>query len=723
MNLRIVLAAWLAGLAALSAAAQTTAPAAEESGDPLLARARRFVEQSDRYLHHSKLHRGMKGYGLTVMAGTKVERFDVEIVSLMANWDPHNDVILARLSGLGLDKTGLIAGMSGSPVFVRDADGKDKLIGAVAYGWRAQKEAQCGIQPITQMLTVKGMLPEAPDGEAPTTKPAPATRGSPPATESAAVEGGPAGVSAAPGRLDGGAPISADPAWSSGRIEPPAQYLAAVLDPRKIDFSTFGWPGAPEGEKPDPADMAPRLTPLATPLMVSGVSATVLARAGGALRQAGIVPLQSGGAGPMGPADLAEARLVPGGGISVPLVTGDADLSAVGTVTDIIGDKVLAFGHPFLSQGDVQFPMGPAYIHTVVSGVIESFKLGSTLKTTGSLNHDEGTGIAGAIGGKAAMIPLTVSVDYAGASPRVFRYNVCRNYMLTPMLAGMLIREASTSRHDLPEFHTVRHRVQIDFGKLGRYTAQNTFSGRDVMPVVSDTMRPIAAMLSNPLGPAPAIEKIDVAIKVEPTDVSAQIVDLKLDGRVYRPGETIGGNVVVRPFRKARQNIPIKLDLPADLPDGQYTILACDFLDSLERLRAEKPQLFEPRTTEELFEAIQRVVGPQATSLYLRLPLNRGGIALGQRELPDLPDSKAAVLAEAGIVDTQRFTESLVVSVPSPFVLSGQAQASFEVQKHPKKTILREPTEQSFFKLDYPQPLPAAMLLAKTSPGQKRNDK
>src|SRR5262249_34670334 len=66
------------------------------------------------------LRRGMKGHGRTVMKGTKVETFQVEILGVLRNTSPGRDLVLARLSGLGLEKTGVIAGMSGSPVYIED---------------------------------------------------------------------------------------------------------------------------------------------------------------------------------------------------------------------------------------------------------------------------------------------------------------------------------------------------------------------------------------------------------------------------------------------------------------------------------------------------------------------------------------------------------------------------------------------------------------------------
>ena len=93
-----------------------------------------------------ELRRGMKGYGRTVMAGTKVETFQVEILGVLKNTSPGRDLVIARLSGLGLEKTGVIAGMSGSPVYVAN-----KLVGAVAYAWPFGKEPIAGITPFSQM--------------------------------------------------------------------------------------------------------------------------------------------------------------------------------------------------------------------------------------------------------------------------------------------------------------------------------------------------------------------------------------------------------------------------------------------------------------------------------------------------------------------------------------------------------------------------------------------
>ena len=94
---------------------------------------------------------GMKGKGRTVFAGNKVEEFDVEILGVLANTGPKRNAIIARLSGRNLEQTGVLQGMSGSPVYI---DGK--IIGAVAFSFSFAKEPIAGITPIGEMLAIAG---------------------------------------------------------------------------------------------------------------------------------------------------------------------------------------------------------------------------------------------------------------------------------------------------------------------------------------------------------------------------------------------------------------------------------------------------------------------------------------------------------------------------------------------------------------------------------------
>ena len=652
--------------------------AAGPGGDDRLAEARKFVEKSDRYLHHSKLKRGMQGYGLTVMAGTKRERFKARVISVVTKWGPHQDVILARLSGLNLEHSGIIAGMSGSPVYFKDpADGKDKLVGAVAYGWSGQKDPLCGIQPITQMLasgrTFAHLQPITPSGPGDKSKPVggkSAKRGPDRKVEAKSADSAAAGL--AGGALPNGLDVDS--------------FVANVLSPEKADFAALVTP------KRTAEPVATSMVPLVTPLMMSGFSQKSLAAAAGRLEPLGLMPVASGGIN----ADLDKSyrttKLVPGGGIAVPIVSGDAAIAAVGTVTDVYKGRVMAFGHSFQAEGATDLPIAPAYIHTVVPGLMRSFKMGASLKVQGRLHSDEAVGISGQIGPKPRMVPMTLTIHRKDiARKEVYHYEICNHRSMTALGVSMVLGRAVEGWHAMPEQHTIRYRVAVDFGRLGKYEASNLSADLGARAVGSDVLRPITAMLSNPFGVRIVPNRIDVAITVEPRSMAAQLLEFKLNASTYRPGDTVTGVVTVRPVRKAPRPVAVKFRLPDDLPDGSYTLTVCDAISAMQAEQAENPHRFAPRTTEQLFEAVQRVVSNRSDRLYLRLPLpGRVGVAIEQAEMPDLPASKVQILAQAGIRDARAFKRCEVQTNRTPLLISGSATATFGVEREPEGTILRK---------------------------------
>jgi hypothetical protein len=649
MSWRIGALAWTA-VVMIGGGGALAGPPAADSDDPRLAEARRLVEKSDRYLSHTKLQRGMEGYGLTVMAGTEVVKFHARVVSVVTKWGPHQDVILAMLSGLDLEHSGIIAGMSGSPVYFKDpADDKYKLVGAVAYGWRGQKDPLCGIQPVVQMLVARGGL--------------------------------------------GGEGKAAAATVGTDSLPKADKRLAALLDPRKIDFLAAYLADIEKQSAPAAAAAAgggPAMVPLATPLMVSGTAPRAMADMTKALTPMGMVPVASGGAVAAEMDAAKSARLAPGGAIAVPLVTGDADMSAVGTVTDVAGDQVMAFGHSFFAEGATELPMGPAYVHTCVAGILGSFKMAAGLEVTGTLRRDENTAVAGVIGPKPEMVPMTVTLNWPSGQKETYRYRLVNHRLMTALFARMVLGAATTGWRDLPERHTVRYSVEMDYGKLGTFRSANTSTDADMLPVMSDVMRPILAMLNNPFGPRQAPTRINVDVTIEEGTLAADLLDLKLDGTVYRPGEAVTGEITIQPFRQARKAVPVRFDLPADLAEGEYTLTACDMLRHALALQGEMPQKFAPRGTEELFQALQFVVQFPVRQLYLRLPVTTGGgLALGQRELPDLPASKGQIISQARILETRAFRHSIVQTAKTDHILEGSASANFRVERRPDETLLR----------------------------------
>src|SRR5229473_1037094 len=296
---------------------------------------------------------GMKGFGRTVMHGTKVETFSVEVLGVLKNTSPGRDMILCRLSGLGLEKTGVIAGMSGSPIYL---DGK--LLGAVAFAWPFGKEPIAGVTPFCQM---HGFV-ETYERRDLTEKQAPARVG----------------------------------------LRTPLRIGDAVFDSITVSQD---YEGHPEG----PGDGL-WLMPLRTPLAATGFSEHSLRFFGERARSAGLYPMQSGGASAPVRDQEKNVSLEPGGPLAVAMVTGDFDLSGIGTVTHIEGNRVYGWGNPFFGCGGCDFPLSTGYIHTIYPRQSVSFKMGSPLKTVGIINADVSTCVAGWLGRKPDLLPVRMSV-------------------------------------------------------------------------------------------------------------------------------------------------------------------------------------------------------------------------------------------------------------------------------------------------------------------------
>src|SRR4051812_16434169 len=256
-------------------AAALPAMAENASGTPLFDPAR--------HMRVSEVREGMTGYGLSVFKGTTIERFDVKVLSVLKNFNPKYDVVLIDCKGANLEHTGAIAGMSGSPIFLKDDQGRDRMIGAFAYGWPMVKDPVAGVQPIEYMLGI----PESKDS-------AGGAVGEQPKTQ-----------------------VEKKARWSIDdcRLDLRAAVGRASQATR---LKTFAGDGS-----------APRLMPLATPLMTAGISPKVLEEFASVFRAAGLVPLQ-GGIGGSAVAGGEPAKLEPGSVLGVPLITGDVEMTAVG---------------------------------------------------------------------------------------------------------------------------------------------------------------------------------------------------------------------------------------------------------------------------------------------------------------------------------------------------------------------------------------------------------
>src|SRR5438552_15002868 len=113
-----------------------------------------------------------------------------------------------------------------------------------------------------------------------------------------------------------------------------------------------------------------------------------------------------GGASATGVA--APAKLDLGSLLGVPRITGDVEMTAIGTCTEVLGDRIWGFGHAFNNEGPVSLPMGSGQISAVIANLNSSFKLGSLTKLRGTLTGDQTVGVTGKVGDAPPMVPMEI---------------------------------------------------------------------------------------------------------------------------------------------------------------------------------------------------------------------------------------------------------------------------------------------------------------------------
>ena len=294
-----------------------------------------------------EVSRGQTGYGLSVFAGSEPERFDVEVVGVLREMDPGVSFIVARLSGKGLEESGVVAGMSGSPVYL---DGR--VAGAVAFSWAFTNEALGLITPIAAMRRLTALEPGA----------------------------------AAAGSVGLSAPSGASFAFDATveRLLEPPEDPSEVL--REI--------------------VADQLGVLDVPAEFGRAAASVAAIGfGEGVRGM----LQAAPAGRVEPGDLPE--LGAGSAVAGVLIDGDLKLAVGGTVTQVEGDEVLAMGHPWRGVGPLALPMATVDVVGVVSRVDGSVRLSNIGPVVGAFDQDRAAGLRGRVGEKARTIPMTIAVE------------------------------------------------------------------------------------------------------------------------------------------------------------------------------------------------------------------------------------------------------------------------------------------------------------------------
>jgi hypothetical protein len=603
-----------------------------------------------RHMRVAEVKPGMKGYGVSVFEGTTLEKFDVEVVSILKDFNPKYDVILIRCHGANLEHTGAIAGMSGSPIYLYDDSGKARMVGAFAYGWPLQKDPIAGVQPIEYML-------DLPQGiAAPTTAPSDSN------------------VQSLP--MPGEQPAVRQARWSLDQVvllpgmktAPPNYPLGAwgkfIPNPRLLSG---------DGD-------ATRMIPLATPLMTAGLPPRVMEEMEPVFRAYGLVPLQAGGGGAV---DDVDPKIEPGSVLAIPLLGGDVDMSAVGTCTEVIGDKIVAFGHPFNNEGPISLPMGNGSIQGIIASYMTSFKLGSLAHVRGTLTNDQTVGVTGTLGKLPRTVPIDIRVKYAdGSEDQTYHFVSAVHPKFTPLLAAAAITSAISGAKELPQYHTVDYDLTLQFTNGKSVHVVNTGVNVSAADLFFEIGTPLIAASDNPFERV-MVQKIAGTMVVTPQAMEGQILYANVPRSRYRPGETVTAFVTYRPFRAGGEMVmPVTLELPRDLPDGTYQFTISDWQKFLDDERTAEPFKFTAETIDQVFDVLRDVAAVRHNAVYVRLLRQPDGVAIGHTAMPKLPSSRREIMIGAGRSDTTEFVSSALKVIPTSRVMNGSADFEITIDKN-----------------------------------------
>ncbi|CAN5463996.1 MAG: hypothetical protein ACR2M8_02360 [Pyrinomonadaceae bacterium] len=590
------------------------------------------IDSATKFLPLSEVREGMRGTARTVFRGSEPEEFNVEILGVLPGGvGPKQDLIVGRLSGGSADRTSVFAGMSGSPVYING-----KLAGAISYSFPFSKEPICGITPIEQMIAI---------------------------------------------------------------FEQKQNIKSKSVEPRAVSFaelaSTTWQPDFPKNaaatnallsgitaNSPLMAVAGQSFQPIATPMTFTGFTQEALNLYAPQLLQAGLMPVSAvGGAAAITPLKKAdETTLLGGDSVSMQLTRGDYSLAAAGTVTWRDGEKIYAFGHPFLSLGISDLPMSESHVVTVIPNINNSFKLAVPDSMVGTMTQDRATGVYGKLGQVPKMIPVTINIETSRGQADQLNFEVAKDDFLTPLLLNIAVYNAAVAQERSIGDSTVEVSGEIKIHGQESVRIQRRFTGGQATQFAAASVAiPVNALLRSRFE---GLEISGLVLNLRSNDGSktATLERISLDRTEVKAGET----VEVQAFARTNsgiiftQKIPVKI--PADTPAGIFSITVGD---GVSIQQASAMQQFVPRDLADLIKTINKIKLPDR--LYAQTFRTTNGAIIGASEMPNLPPSVLATLnnnrTAGGIKPALQTVVSELEVAPAEFIISGQQTLAIEVIK------------------------------------------
>ena len=587
----------------------------------------------------SEIRPGLKGVGRTIFQGNKVQEFQVEFLGVLKNFlAPKHDVILARLSGGPLAETGVVAGMSGSPVYV---DGK--LVGAVALAFPFAKEAITGITPIQEMLDV---VPEK-------------------VSARTSVQVKHASTSL-PFKIAG---TTGDPSGTARLIPETPDTGLSVDNLMKLLPSSSG---------------GSALTDMLLPLRFGGFSTEAMDAYSPLFNRMGLQPMQGAALSSSPSISPSPNGPEPGTMVSLSLVRGDLNLNVDCTVTYRKGNDLYACGHRFLMVGPTRIPFSQSHVLATVPSVASSFKIDVPGPEVGTIRQDRFGAIYGVLGEETPMIPVHIHLDSSLNTQTDYNFQIIEQSFLSPLLLnlGIVSTLSGTERGLGPSTLDLNGSIHLKDGETVRI--------EDVASGEMNTAGVAGASVSTPLNylldgnfPDLGIKGIDLNIVSTDERRVATLEQVWSTKSQVRPGDHIEVTGLLRSPSGGTVMEKIPVEIPESVSDKGLSLV----IGSGESLNAIQNRLTPlsttPRDLHQLVRALNRM--RRNNRLYALLMTPQRSMTLQGEDYPSPPPSLVQTfLADPAVSSSVIYGTASVIgdyqTKPMQFTIQGEKTLFLKVE-------------------------------------------
>ena len=271
-----------------------------------------------------------------------------------------------------------------------------------------------------------------------------------------------------------------------------------------------------------------------------------------------------------------DASLSPGSAIGVAVVYGDFSVGATGTVTAVDEKRVLAFGHPFLHKGNVNYFMTEAKVIGTISGPTEGMKIASIGNIIGRINQDREAGVSGIIGAFPESVPMRVRVkDTSLGYDKKFTAQIAYDEDFLPILVPGIAYAAMGKTSDTVGEATANLKFTIRTTAVedGRIERSNMYyTGSDVGQASVGELAQVVSLLCQNTDEAADVTSIDVDIEMESARKTASLISAVPEKPSVKPGETVNFRTTIKPFRKEKEELLIPYHVPESQAPGVLSL-------------------------------------------------------------------------------------------------------------------------------------------------------